>query len=81
MVYLENLSTAGNTQEKRNDNLSKLLAAAKKHNFTFNGNKSIISVDAIWLLGYVISRKSINLDPEWLEPLRNMHLPKDQQSK
>ena len=47
MVYLENLSTAGNTQEKRNDNLSKFLAAAKKHNFTFSGNKSIISVDAI----------------------------------
>ena len=47
MVYLDDLSTAGNTQEKRNDNLSKLLAAAKKHNFTFNGNKSIISVDAI----------------------------------
>ena len=47
MVYLDNLSTAGNTQEKRNENLSKLLAAAKKHNFTFNENKSIISVDAI----------------------------------
>ena len=47
MVYLDNLSTAGNTQEKRNENLSKLLAAAKKHNFTFNENKSITSVDAI----------------------------------
>ena len=61
--------------------MSKLLAAVKKHNFTFNENKSIISIDTVKLLGYVISHKSIKPDPERLEPLRNMHPPKDQKSK
>ena len=61
--------------------MSKLLAAAKKHNFTFKKNKSIISVDTVKLLGYVISHKNIRPDPERLEPLRNMYPPKDQKSK
>ena len=80
-AYLDNLSTAGNTQEEHNENLSKLLVAAEKHNFTFNENRSIMSVDTVKLLGYVISHKSIKPDPEWLEPLRNMHPPKYQKSK
>ena len=54
---------------------SKLLPAAKKDNFTFNKNKSIVSVDTIKLLSYIISHKSIKPDPERLEPLRNMHPP------
>ena len=72
-TYLDNLGTAGNTQKEHNE---KLLAAAKKYNFTFNRNKSIISVDAVKLLGYSISHNSIKPDPERLEPLRNMHPPK-----
>ena len=59
--------------------------AAKKHNFIFNKNISIISVklnlNTVKLHGYVISDKSIKPDPERLEPLRNMHPPKDQKSK
>ena len=46
-AYLDNLSTAGNIQEKHNENFSKLLAAAKKHNFTFNKNRIVISVDTV----------------------------------
>ena len=80
-AYLDNLSTAGNTQKEHNENLSKLLAAAKQHNFTFKKNKSIISVDTVKLLDYVISHKNIRPDPERLEPLRNMYPPKDQKSK
>ena len=48
-AYLDNLSTAGNIQEEHNKNLSKLLAAARKHNFTFNENKSIVSVELNYL--------------------------------
>ena len=32
-AYLDNLSAAGNTQNKHNENLSKLLATARKRNF------------------------------------------------
>ena len=80
-AYLDNLSTAGNTQEEHNENLSKFLAPAKKHNFIFNENNSIISVDTVKLCGCVISHESIKPDPERLEPLRNMHPPKYQKSK
>ena len=62
--HLDNFSAAGDIQEEHNENLSKLLAAAEKHSFTFNENKSITSVDTGKLLGYLISHKSIKFDPE-----------------
>ena len=54
-AYLGNVNTAGNTQEEHNENLPKLIAAVKKHNFTFHEDKSIISEDIVEVLDYVIS--------------------------
>ena len=67
LKILDNLSIAGITREEHNQSFSELLAAARKHNFTFNENKSIKSVDTVRLLGYAFSHKSIKSDPEWLE--------------
>ena len=64
LKILDNLSIAGITREEHNESFSELLAAARKHNFTFNENKSIISVDTVKLLGYAFSHKSIKSDPE-----------------
>ena len=64
LKILDNLSIAGITREEHNESFSELLAAARKHNFTFNENKSIKSVDTVRLLGYAFSHKSIKSDPE-----------------
>ena len=52
-TYLDNLSTTGNIQKENND---KILAAAKKQNFTFNKNKSIIPIQ----LNYLVKLFPIN---------------------
>ena len=43
-------------QEEHETNLKALYETAKKHNMTFNHNRSIISTTSIKLLGYVISK-------------------------
>ena len=49
LKILDNLSIAGITREEHNESFSELLAAARKHNFTFNENKSIVSVELNYL--------------------------------
>ena len=50
-AYFDNITIAGVTQEEHDFNLHRFLEVAKKHNLTFNENKSIISTNSIDLLG------------------------------
>ena len=74
-AYLDNVTICGQTKEEHDRNLENFLACAKKHNITFNDDKSIIAKTEITLLGYLVSKGSIKPDPERLTPLRNLPEP------
>ena len=62
-------------QEEDDTNLKALCETAKKHNLTFNHNKSIVSTTFIKLLGYIISKGSVKPDPDRLKPLQKLLAP------
>ena len=80
-AYLDNITVAGMNQSEHDHNYSILLEAASKSNLTFNENKSILSVESINILGYVISQNSIKPDPERLQPLKNLPTPSNSKAK
>lgn len=79
-VYLDDITIGGNTQEEHDINLKRFMAAASKYNLTINMDKSRFSLQTIHLLGYVISNKTIQPDPERLKPLRDLPIPKNTSS-
>lgn len=79
-VYLDDITIGGNTQEEHDINLKRFMAAASKYNLTINSEKSKFSLQTIHLLGYVISNKTIQPDPDRLKPLRDLPIPKDTSS-
>ena len=76
-VYLDNVIVCGMDQAQHDSNLDKLLAAAKKYNFTFNEQKSSYSQSIINFLGYTISNGTLKPDPDRLRPLRDFPVPTD----
>ncbi|GFW88512.1 retrovirus-related Pol polyprotein from transposon 17.6 [Trichonephila clavipes] len=53
------------------------MTVAKKYNLTLNEDKCTYSSNSVYLLGYIIQDGIIKPDPELLNPLRNMPVPKD----
>ena len=74
-AYVDNLTVWCINQEEHDTNLKALYETEKKSNMTFNHNKSIISATSIKLLGYVISKGSINPDPDHLKPSQKLPTP------
>lgn len=75
--YLDNVTICGKTQQEHDRNLEKFLAAAQKYNLTLNKRKYNFSARSVTLLGYVISNKTIKLDPDRLQPLLSLPIPHD----
>ena len=73
-AYVDNISVCGMNQEEYDTNLKPLYETAKKRNMTSNHNKSI-STTCIKLLGYVISKGSIQPDQDRMKRLKELLEP------
>ena len=67
-AYLDNITVGGKTQEEHDCNLERFLSVAKKSNLTFNETKYVFS-DSVDLLGYGISKGTLQTDPERVKAL------------
>ena len=68
------------TRRNTNTNLNKFLEAAKKKNITYNEEKCIFSTKRLSILGYVVEDGEISPDPERLQPLHELPVPRDMKS-
>jgi len=78
--YIDNVTVCGRDQVEHDANLQKLVAAVKKFNLTFNEEKCQYYSRSVKLLGYIIENKTIKPDPDRLEPLMKLPIPKDTSS-
>ena len=76
-AYVDNLYVGGRTQEEHDENLKRLLDAAKKMNFTFNEGKTILSTRSLHILGYLLKDGQILPDPDRVKPLMDLPVPSD----
>ena len=79
-AYVDNITVCGKTQDEHDKNLKAFYEAAKKYDITFNEDKSILSVQSLNLLGYLIQHGEIRPDPDRLKPLMDLPLPTDKKS-
>jgi hypothetical protein len=68
-AYLDNVTVCGRTQEEHDRNVQKFYEFVDQYNLTLNHDKSVIAVQEINMLGYLISYGKLKPDPERIEPL------------
>ncbi|XP_068246856.1 uncharacterized protein [Palaemon carinicauda] len=76
-AYVDNVTVCGETEEEHDKNLNHFLKVARDYNLTFNHDKCDFRTQSINLLGYSIKDGEIRPDPERLQPLLSLPLPKD----
>ena len=75
--FLDNVSVCGHTKEELQENVKKFRAMCDKYNLTLNEEKTVLDVQALPILGYVVSKGEIKPDPERLSLLKNIAPPCD----
>ena len=77
-VYADNFTIAGKTKEEHNTNYAAFMSAASRYNLQFNDCKTVLCVQSIKVLGYLVSHGSIKPDPDRVAPLLNLHIPENE---
>ncbi|XP_039003062.1 uncharacterized protein LOC120129682 [Hibiscus syriacus] len=67
-VYIDDMSVKEQTKDEHIENLRKLLQRLRKFQLKLNPNKYIFGVISGKLLGFVVSRKDIEVDPNKAKP-------------
>lgn len=79
-AYIDDVTIGGIGKHDHDKNLNRFMEVAKKYNLTLNLDKCSFSQDSISILGYQINNKTVRPDPNRLQPLLDMPLPRDAQS-
>ena len=74
-VYLDNITVCGITQEDHDSNLNRFYEIINLYNLTLNKEKSIISVQQINMLGFMILEGVVKPDPGRMQPLVDLPIP------
>ena len=76
-AYLDNITVAGESQEEHDENVKKFLDIVEKYSLTLNKEKTAGPTTSINILGYLVSKGQMRPDPDRMEPLLKLPLPKD----
>jgi len=74
--YLDDITMAGANQVEHDRNLQTFYVAASKANLNINESKTQLSKSEISLLGYKVGYRSVQPDPDPIQPLLNLPYPK-----
>ena len=75
-VYMDDMMVKSPTREGHFEALDKFLERAKKYNLRLNSKKCVFGVTFRKLLGHIVSQKGIEVDPDKVKAIREMHIPK-----
>jgi hypothetical protein len=76
-IYFDDLIVAGETQEKHDENLRRLLERARKHNVKFNRDKIQLNKSEVSYLGHIVSADGLKPDPAKVQAIVDMPSPTD----
>ena len=74
-AYLDDITVYGKTKEEHDENLKTFLKAVKECNLTLNESKCVYASETINLLGYRISKGTLQPDPDRVKPVLDMPVP------
>ena len=76
-AYIDNVTICGQNQAEHDLNLKEFMNSMAKYSLTLNKNKCLYSLTSINLLGYTISKGSVNPDPNRLKGLMDLPVPQN----
>jgi len=77
-IYQDNLTTASKQIHDHCKHLRKVIEKCRKYNISLNPKKFIFDVDKGKLLGHVVSKDGISIDPKIIQAINVIPPPKDQ---
>ena len=71
-VYMDDLIAKSREDESHVENLRKLFKRLKKFQLKLNPTKCTFSATSEKLLGFIVNRKGIEMDPEKIKAIQNL---------
>ena len=75
-VYVDDMIAKSRTEEEHVEHLSKLFERLRKYKLRLNPNKCTFGVRSGKLLGFIVSQKGIEVDPDKVKAIQEMPSPK-----
>ena len=75
-IYVDDMMVKSETRERHFEALNKFLARLEKYNLRLNPKKYIFGVTSGKLLGYIVSERGIEVDPDKIKAIQEMPVPK-----
>ena len=75
-VYVDDMIAESQTKEEHLVNLEKLFERLRKFKLRLNPNKFTFGVRSVKLLGFIVSQRGIEVDPEKVKAIQAMPAPK-----
>ena len=75
-VYIDDMMVKSEIREGHFEALDKFLARLEKYNLRLNPKKCIFGVTSGKLLGYIVSERGIEVDPDKIKAIQEMPVPK-----
>ena len=75
-VYLDDMIAKSRTEDEHLVNLRKLFGRLRKYQLKLNPTKCTFGVKSGKLLGFIVSQKGIEIDPEKVKAMLEMQVPR-----
>jgi hypothetical protein len=79
-IYQDDLTSISKKREQHIQHLRTIFQRCREYGISLNPKKSIFGVDKGKLLGHIISKDGITIDPARVEAIKKIPLPKDKKS-
>ena len=79
-VFVDNITIAGKSKAEHDQNLAAFMSTAARYNLEFNNSKTVLCVESLKLLGYLVSYGSIQPDPDRVAALLEIPVPDTEKS-
>lgn len=76
-IYIDDLIIAGVNEREHDEVLKRVLEAAQKHGITFNKKKFQYKLNEVKLLGFIVSKEGVQIDPARIDAIIRLENPKD----
>jgi len=77
-IYQDDLIVASKERKDHFKHLRKVFEKCRQYSISLNPKKSIFGVDKGRLLGHVVSKDGVSIDPERIQAISNIPYPKNQ---
>ena len=75
VVYLENITILSKRREEHAFHLRQIFERCRKYGISLNPKKCVFSVTEGKLLGHIVSKKGMSIDPERIKDIEQIPLP------